>query len=70
LGHNQGTNRFWINCGIRKYLILKRRDVRVVEGARLESDALDVCLDVPKHLFRRAFNDLAPERCLSVFPRK
>jgi len=41
-----------------------------VDGARLESGALEPCRDVPKHLFRSHFNDLAPERCLSVFPRK
>ena len=42
----------------------------MVDGARLESDALERCRDVPKHHFRSRFNDLAPERCLSVFPRK
>ena len=42
----------------------------MVEGARLESAALERCGDVPKHIFRSRFNDLAPEECLSVFPRK
>ena len=49
---------------------LARRDVRVVEGARLESDALERCRDVPTHIFRSRFNDLALGSCLSVFPRK
>jgi hypothetical protein len=42
----------------------------VVEVARLESDALERCGDVPKHLFRSRFNDLASGQCLSVFPCK
>ena len=55
----------------RKQLIPKtRRDVRVVEGARLESDALEPRRDVPTHLFSRPFTDLTPRGCLSVFPRK
>jgi hypothetical protein len=49
---------------------LERRDVRVVEGARLESDVVEPHRDVPKHLFRSPFNDLTPERCRSMFPRK
>ena len=48
----------------------KRRDVRVVEGARLESDVVEPHRDVPKHLFRSPFNDLALGRGLSVFPCK
>jgi hypothetical protein len=48
----------------------KGRDGRVVEGARLESDALQRCRDVPKHNFRSRFNDLAPGTCFPVFPRK
>jgi hypothetical protein len=47
-----------------------RRDVRVVEGARLESDASEPRRDVPKHLWSNRFNDLAPEGSLSVFPCK
>jgi integrase len=43
---------------------LERRDVRVVEGARLESGSLERCRAVPKHIFRSLFNDLTPERCL------
>ena len=39
---------------------LERRDVRVVEGARLESAALEQCGDVPNHIFRSRFNDLIP----------
>jgi hypothetical protein len=49
---------------------LERRDVRVVEGARLESDASEPRRDVPKHLWSNRFNDLAPEGSLSVFPCK
>jgi hypothetical protein len=48
----------------------KGRDVRVVEGARLESDVVERCRDVPKHLFCSPFNDLAPGQYASVFPRK
>jgi hypothetical protein len=52
LGHNPGHNHLWVVTQSRKCLILKWRDVRVVEGARLESAALERRGDVPKHLFR------------------
>jgi hypothetical protein len=42
----------------------------VVEGARLESAALEQCGDVPNHIFRSRFNDLTPEMSLSVSSRK
>jgi hypothetical protein len=48
----------------------ERRDVRVVEGARLESGSLEPRRDTPKHIFCSPFNDLAPGTCPSVFPRK
>jgi len=35
-----------------------------------QSEPLNRCRDVPKHLFSYRFNNLAPETCLSVFPRK
>jgi hypothetical protein len=40
----------------------------VVEGARLESDVLEPRSDIPKHIFRSPFSDLASETCHSVFP--
>jgi hypothetical protein len=49
---------------------LARRDVRVVEGARLESDSLEQCGDIPNHIFCSRFNEIAPGRSLSVSPRK
>jgi hypothetical protein len=48
----------------------KRRDAGAVDQARLESDTLQRRRDVPKHLFRNRFNNLAPGNCLSVVPRK
>jgi hypothetical protein len=42
----------------------------VVEGARLESEALEQCGDALKHLLRSRFNDFAPGRCLSMFAPK
>ena len=42
----------------------------MVEGARLESGALEQCGDVPNNIFRSGFNDLTPERSLSMYPRK
>ena len=54
----------------RNSLILNRRDAGVVDQARLESAALEQCGDVLIHIFRSRFNDLTPERSLSVSPRK
>jgi hypothetical protein len=42
----------------------------VVEGARLESAALEQCGDVPNNIFRIRFNDLTSGRSFSVSPRK
>ena len=54
----------------RKLLILQvRRDVRVVEGARLESELLDRHRATPRHVNAYAINELAPKtipRCASV----
>ena len=43
----------------RKPLILKRRDVRVVEGARLESDSGDTYRARSKHFFAQSIQRLA-----------
>jgi hypothetical protein len=66
LGHNSMLAR----SKVRKLLILKRRDAGAVDQARLESDLVERPRDVPKHLFCSRLNDLAPGRCLPVFPRK
>ena len=42
----------------RKSLILKRRDVRVVEGARLESEARQQHVVTPKRANAHAISDL------------
>ena len=40
---------------------LARRDVRVVEGARLESDCGQAHRAIPKHLLAHRFNDFPPQ---------
>ena len=54
----------------RKYLILKRRDVRVVEGARLESDSGDAQRDTPKHPFAQSIQRHPATRCVAMRTRK
>ena len=49
---------------------LARRDVRVVEGARLESAASEPRRGVSRNPFSYAFNDLTHERSLAVPARK
>ena len=56
--------------GSRKWLILKRRDAGAVDQARLESDVVERCGDVPNHIFRSRFNHLTPGKSLSVSPCK
>ena len=48
----------------RKWLILKRRDVRVVEGARLENDSGELHRATPKHLFTQSIQRLPAAECL------
>jgi len=50
----------------RKLLILKRRDVRVVEGARLESDFGEAHQVTPKHLVAQGIQRVMPSRCSSM----
>ena len=45
---------------------LKRRDVRVVEGARLENDSGELHRVVPKHLFTQAIQRLPATECSSM----
>jgi hypothetical protein len=45
---------------------LERRDVRVVEGARLESDLRDAQRVVPKHLLSQLIQELPSIRCCSM----
>ena len=52
------TNRSIVRRSRRKSLILKRRDVRVVEGARLESEAVELHRVMPKHLFTQLIQRL------------
>jgi hypothetical protein len=47
-------------------LILKWRDVRVVEGARLENDSGELHRVVPKHLFTQSIQRLPAAECLSM----
>src|SRR5438093_178209 len=55
-----------VNCCC-KLLILKiRRDVRVVEGARLESETGDHHQAIPKHLVAQSVQQLPATRCSSV----
>jgi hypothetical protein len=50
----------------RKLLILKWRDVRVVEGARLESETGEHHQAIPKHLVAQSVQQLPATRCSSV----
>jgi len=45
---------------------IERRDVRVVEGARLESDLGDAHQVIPKHLFAQSIQRLPATECSSV----
>jgi hypothetical protein len=45
---------------------LARRDVRVVEGARLENDSGDAHRVIPKHLFAQLIQRLPAAECLSM----
>ena len=54
----------------RKSLILKRRDVRVVEGARLESEAGERHQATPKRVNAHAISDLTFQNDHSVCVRK
>ena len=51
-------------------LILNRRDVRVVEGARLEIDSGDSHQATPKHYFAHSMQRLAAVKCSSTLSRK
>ena len=52
---------------LRKCLILKiRRDVRVIEGARLESEAGDAHGVTPKHLMTHSIQRFAALNCSSM----
>ena len=48
----------------RKSLILKRRDVPVVEGARLENDSDEPHRAIPKHPFAQSIQRLPAAECL------
>src|SRR5581483_4437349 len=61
--HNQ-CNR--IEVGARKLLILKRRDGRVVDGARLENESGDAHRVIPKHSFTQSIQRLPAAECLSM----
>ena len=50
----------------RNLLILKRRDVRVVEGARLESDLGEHHQAAPRHLAADSIQRLTRSRCSSM----
>ena len=51
----------------RKLLILQiRRDVRVVEGARLESESGDAHRVIRKHLFAQSIQQLPDTECFLV----
>ena len=45
---------------------LNRRDVRVVEGARLENDSGELHRVIPKHLFAQSIQRLPAAECLSM----
>ena len=49
---------------------LKRRDVRVVEGARLENDSGDLYQSTPKHFFAQSIQRLPAAECLLMRARK
>ena len=44
----------------------KRRDGRVVDGARLESDFGEQCQAIPKHLVAQRVQRFTPQQCSSV----
>ena len=44
----------------------KRRDVRVVEGARLENDSGELHQVVPKHFFAQSIQRLPATECFSL----
>ena len=50
----------------RKSLILKRRDVRVVEGARLENDSGDAHRVIRKHFLAQSIQRLPAPECFSM----
>ena len=53
--------------GSGKLLIpLERRDVRVVEGARLENESGELHRVIPKHLFTQWIQRLPAAECLSL----
>jgi hypothetical protein len=54
----------------RKLLILKRRDVRVVEGARLESEAGERHQAAPKRVNAHPISDLTYQNYRSVWVGK
>ncbi len=49
----------------RKSLILKRRDVGVVDRARLENDSGDAHRVIPKHFFAQSIQRLPATECFS-----
>jgi len=79
LGHTEPEQYLWPACQWGRYDATKpmlkwdtacASTIPGTRSSRLESGAFEQCGDVPNHLFRSRFNDLAPRECLSVFPRK
>jgi hypothetical protein len=57
----------FLDCaGPGKFLISKRRNLRVVEGARLESETGDAHRVILKHLFAQSIQRLPATECFSM----